>query len=74
MWKLTIELAQGGYVLALEKAGRAGARELSVTHSGADMFAQLVGAVPGMAEAAWDWATAEMQRRLEAERANGGND
>lgn len=67
--KLTIERAEGGWVLTLEKTGRGGKQELSVCHTGADMFSQLLNCVPGMADAAWDWATAEMQRRLEAERA-----
>lgn len=67
--KLTIQQAAGGYVLTLEKPARRGEPELSVCHTGVDMFSQLLNCVPGMAEAAWDWATAEMQRRLEAERA-----
>lgn len=68
MWKLTIELAQGGYVMALEKQGRGGSRELAVCHDGPEMFQRLINGVPGMADAAWDWAAAEMQRRMEAER------
>lgn len=67
-WKLTIELAEGGYVLSLEKSGRVGARELSVAFNASEMFARLCDTVPGMQEAAWEWGTAEIQRRLEAER------
>lgn len=66
--KLTIQQAQGGYVLTLEKPARGHAPELSVCHTGADMFVQLVNCVPGMAEVAWDWAMVEMAKRMEAER------
>jgi hypothetical protein len=69
VWKLTIQRATGGYALMLEKAGRGGTPEMSVCHDGAEMFSQLIAAVPGMAEAAWEWGVAEMQRRMEAERA-----
>jgi hypothetical protein len=68
MFTLIIQQAQGGFVLTLEKASRGGTPELSVATDGADMFMQLINCVPGMADAAWDWAAAEMQRRMEAER------
>jgi hypothetical protein len=32
------------------------------------MFAQLINCVPGMAEVAWDWAMAELERRMAAEK------
>jgi hypothetical protein len=67
-WKLTLELAEGGYVLTLEKSGRAGSRELAVCVNAPEMFARLCDSVPGMQEAAWEWSTQEIQRRLEAER------
>lgn len=67
--KLTIQAAAGGYVLMLEKPARQHQPELSVCHNGADMFTQLLNCVPGMADAAWEWAVAEMQRRMDAERA-----
>ncbi|HEY2538964.1 MAG TPA: hypothetical protein VGI28_05625 [Stellaceae bacterium] len=66
--KLTIQQAQGGYVLTLEKPARGREPEYSVCHTGADMFAQLINCVPGMAEVAWDWAMAELERRMAAEK------
>lgn len=69
--KLTIQAASGGYVLTLEKPGRRGDVELSVAHGPGDMFTQLINCVPGMADAAFDWAAAEIQRRMEAQRAVG---